>query len=220
VNNLTVLNWPNRLTLLRILLIAPFVVFLLNLQNPDWPWARWATLGVCLAMGISDSLDGILARKLNQESPLGKFLDPLADKLLITCAMILLGYSGTCVPGRQLPNWVVVTAIGKDLFVLLGFLVIFFATGKIFIKPGTIGKACTVSQIVLIVFVLVSPDLSGPLPGFSRHGPKGLWFICTALAVATAIDYWRTGVTFAAGEGPAADGQAGESNHRKDSLDR
>ena len=220
------LNWPNRITMLRICLIGPFVLLLLNVQNPDWPWARLAALGLGAAMGMSDVLDGMLARRYNQESSLGKFLDPLADKLVIISAMILLGYAGTCVLGQKLPSWVVVAALGKDLFVVLGFSVIFLATGKIFIKPGRIGKGCTVGQMLMICVVLASPDmiaasrpawLAGHLYNLGYYGPRVLWFVCTALALATAWDYFRSGLQFSATQTANADKQSADLTTSKDS---
>ena len=88
------LGWPNRITLGRMLLVGPFVVCLLNMDEPGRNWLRWAAVGIFAAMAVSDLLDGYLARRLHDESPLGKFLDPLADKLLITAAVLILGILG------------------------------------------------------------------------------------------------------------------------------
>ena len=60
------LNWPNRITMLRICLIGPFVLLLINIQDPNWPWARLAALGLCAAMGISDVLDGLLGNEIRK----------------------------------------------------------------------------------------------------------------------------------------------------------
>jgi len=212
--------------MLRICLIGPFVLLLINIQDPNWPWARLAALGLCAAMGISDVLDGMLARRYNQESLLGKFLDPLADKLVIISAMILLGYAGTCVLGQKLPSWVVVAALGKDLFVVLGFSVIFLATGKTFVQPGKIGKGCTASQMLMVCIVLASPDLisasrpawlAGHLYNLGYYGPKVLWFICTALALLTAWDYFRSGLQFSATQAPNSDQKSTDLKTSKNS---
>ena len=85
------LNWPNRISILRLLLVAPFVELLLNINDPSWrSWARYAALAIFVVMAVSDFLDGMLARKLNIRTRLGALLDPLADKVLIICSVVLL----------------------------------------------------------------------------------------------------------------------------------
>jgi len=193
------LSWPNRLTMLRIILIGPFVVSLLNLQSSTWHGARHCALSIFAAMAFSDLLDGYLARRFNQESPLGRFLDPLADKLLITCAMVLLGLESTAVPTFRIPSWVVVAAIGKDLFVVVGFLLVFIVTGRVLIRPGWLGKLCTDAQMVLVVGVLLGPDLEllGKIGSiFIRTLVPILWVACSALAVFTCWQYFRVGMKF------------------------
>jgi CDP-diacylglycerol--glycerol-3-phosphate 3-phosphatidyltransferase len=188
------INLPNTITIARILLVAPFVICLLNLQDPGWPWARPAALALFAAMAISDVADGQLARRRNQVTSLGKFLDPVADKLLVTCAVILLGMPTIGVPGFILPNWVVVLAVGKDLIVVIGFLLIYLAVGRIFISPSLPGKACTVCQLILVVAVLLGPNL----PGVARYLPTGLWWIASGLAGVAAINYVRIGQRYVA----------------------
>jgi len=192
------LTWPNRLTMLRIILIGPFVVSLLNLREPAWqPWARYTAITVFAAMAISDGLDGYLARTFRQETLLGRFLDPVADKLLVVCAMVLLGIENTTVPGFQIPSWVVVGALGKDLFVVVGFLLVFIVTGRVFIKPGWSGKVCTNIQMMLIVTVLFGPDLARA----NRIVPAALlwvlWISSTFFAALTCWLYYRNGARFA-----------------------
>ena len=141
----------------RIVLIWPFVLCLLNLQT--WGWARHAALGLFGLMAISDGLDGYLARRLNAHTLLGKFLDPLADKLLISATVVILGVPHTAIPGKVLPNWVVVAAVGKDLLVFAGFVVIYLITHQVFIQPRPAGKACTTLQFAMLVAMLLWPDL-------------------------------------------------------------
>ena len=196
------LTWPNRLTMLRIVLVGPFVVMLLNLRSPGWEWTRHAAIALFVVMIFSDMLDGYLARRFNQETRLGRFLDPVADKVLITCAMILLGIEKTSVPGFKLPSWVVVAAIGKDLFVVVGFLLVFIETGKIFIKPDRVGKWCTAFQMAMIVVVLTAPDVSriGHEAAVAvRILSRLLWVIVSGMAMAVCWDYFRSGMRFAEG---------------------
>lgn len=195
------LGWPNRITITRILLIGPFVVCLLNLNEPGAAWLRWLAVGIFGVMAASDLLDGYLARRLHDESPLGRFLDPLADKLLITTAVLFLGIVGISDPAGasdrlRLPNWAVVAAIGKDVFVCLGFAVVYFATGRVFIEPRAPGKLCTVVQLVMVLAMLVAFEAPASL-----RGPvmMVLWCAATALAVVSAVDYVIVGARLVAG---------------------
>lgn len=188
---MTWLNWPNRLSIARIVLVIPLVICLLNLNHAVW--VRPLALGMFLVMAVSDALDGFLARRLRQETPLGKFLDPLADKLLTTSALILLAVEATSVPGFQLPSWVPVIAIGKDVLVVVGFLLVKAATSEYFVQPRPLGKACTLLQSVMVGVVLAAPNL----PAFLQQFVPVLWWLASGLAVAAAADYLRIGNRFA-----------------------
>jgi len=189
------LSWPNRLTIMRILLVAPFVVMLFRLQDPVWgDWARYTALAIFAVMAISDALDGYLARRLHQESMIGRFLDPLADKLLILCSVAILTHHETHVPGCPLPHYVAVVVIGKDLIIVLGFCIIYLVTGRIYIDPRPTGKWCTTFQLLMVIAVLLSPDLPERLVWL----PRVMWWIASALAVVTVIHYFQLGRRFVA----------------------
>jgi len=189
------LTWPNRITILRILLTAPFVVALLHLQDAQWgEVARRLAVAVFLIMAISDGLDGYLARRLKQESAAGRFLDPLADKLLILLSVLLLGHEGTHVVGAMLPATVAVIAIGKDLVVILGFCIIYFTTSRLYIEPCRLGKWCTTFQLLMVIAILISPEL----PAWLSRLPKVLWWSASALACAAAVHYFQRGRRFLA----------------------
>ncbi len=178
------------------LLIGPFVVCLLNQDKPGYDWLRWAAVGVFGLMAASDFLDGLLARRLRDESDLGKFLDPLADKLLITSAVLILSIHGIGTPTTDDPqtriylqNWVAVAAIGKDLIVSIGFALLHLLTGAAKAEPRRLGKWCTMVQLMLVLALLVKPDFPAELFGLSRL----LALAATALAIAAALDYVRIG---------------------------
>lgn len=195
------LGWPNRITITRLLLIWPFALCLLYLNEPPLAWMRWLALSIFALMALSDLLDGYLARRLGHESLLGEFLDPLADKLLITVAVLFLCLVGigdaSDATGQafiRLPTWVAVVAIGKDLVVSIGFAAVYFTTSQVLIKPRPFGKSCTVVQLALVPAMLVWPNMPAWLSGL----PEVLWYVATALAVAAAFDYIRLGSRFVA----------------------
>jgi CDP-diacylglycerol--glycerol-3-phosphate 3-phosphatidyltransferase len=196
------LGWPNRITITRLLLVWPFALCLLYMNAAGSGWLRWLAVAIFGAMAASDVLDGYLARRLGDESPLGRFLDPLADKLLITVAVLILCVVGirdlsdpTAPPAMRLPTWVAVVAVGKDLVVSLGFAAVYFTTGRVLIRPRLFGKCCTVVQLLMVLSVLLWIDAPIWLSGL----PEVLWYLATALAVAAALDYVRLGSQFVAG---------------------
>ena len=155
------LTLANLVTILRILLILPFVMCLLKQGHPAYGDAmRWAAFGIFLVMAASDALDGYLARVKKQTTALGAFLDPLADKLMITCSSVILALPQTAVEGFRLPLTVVVLIIGKDILLLLGFAVTYFLTGSVHIKPVWAGKASTFFQICMVLSILLGPEVS------------------------------------------------------------
>ena len=109
-------------------------------------------------MAISDALDGYLARKNKQVTALGAFLDPMADKLMITCACVVLCAPQTAIEGFALPLTVVVMIIGKDILLLLGFIVTFLLTDQVHIRPVWAGKVSTFLQVVMVFSVLIGPE--------------------------------------------------------------
>lgn len=155
------LTLANLVTIFRILLVGPFVMCLLKAADPAFSvLMRWTALGFFFVMAVSDALDGYLARVRHQATSLGAFLDPLADKLMITCASIILAIPDTSVAGFRLPLTVVVLIVGKDLLLLMGFVVTYFLTGHVHIQPVWAGKACTFFQICMVLSILLGPELA------------------------------------------------------------
>jgi CDP-diacylglycerol--glycerol-3-phosphate 3-phosphatidyltransferase len=189
----TWLNWPNRITIGRIALVGPLVICLLNLDVAV-PHVRRLALALLIIMSLSDAVDGFLARRMNEESALGRFLDPVADKLLISCAVVILAIESIGVPGFTLPNWVPVIALGKDVVVVIGFLLIYLVTGAFFVEPRVWGKACTLVQLVMLATILVAPDL----PVILQRLVPALWGGASGLAVVAMVDYFVVGNRFAA----------------------
>ena len=191
-----VLTWANQITILRILLIAPFVICMLKSNESDAGFAyRYAALGIFMVMCISDVLDGYMARVKKQMTQLGSFLDPLADKLLMTCACILLATTKTAVTGFKLPYEVVVLIIGKDLFMMTGFITLYLFTSHIRIVSVAAGKASTFLQLSMVLTTLIAPEMSMHFTWWV-YLAKGLWFLTASAAVLSTLIYIRHGKQF------------------------
>ena len=190
-------TWATRITLLRIFLIAPFVMLMLNINNAamtenERHLLRYAATGIFLIMAVSDGIDGYLARRKKQATKLGAFLDPLADKLLMTCACLLLASKRAMVPDFRMPIEVVVIIIAKDMFLLIGFLVVFLFTQQVHVLPVRIGKVATALQLVMVGMVLLAPEMSGFIPYYIWVLRVFWWSAAGTAILATAI-YIRAG---------------------------
>lgn len=185
------LNWPNRISAARIALVAPFVICLLNL-NAGWAGWRLVALAIFVAMAVSDAVDGYLARRLRAETLLGRYLDPIGDKLLMASSVVLLAIDESSVAGFQLPTWVPVVAIGKDVLMVVGFGLMYVTTGEFLVQPRPWGKGCTLVQLVMVGYVLIAPDLPTRL---QRLLPL-LYWAASAFAVIAFGDYVRLGNRF------------------------
>jgi CDP-diacylglycerol--glycerol-3-phosphate 3-phosphatidyltransferase/cardiolipin synthase len=196
------LNWATRITILRILLIIPFVGFMLKINDPEFSPAmqnlmRYISVVIFLIMAVSDGIDGYLARKKNQVTRLGAFLDPLADKLLMTCACLLLASQRGHVANFFLPQTVVVLIISKDIFLLLGFTVVYLITSQTPLQPAFIGKTATTLQLAMVSAILIAPEVSMIVPGWIWF-LRVLWWSAFATAICTMMVYIRTGLRYIA----------------------
>lgn len=192
------LNWPNRISILRLLLVAPLVVALMN--QHDWPAARHVALGLFVIMGVSDALDGMLARKTGARTRLGAILDPLADKVMVICTVVLLSLPESAVPQARLPSYVVVAIVGKDLWVIAGFMVIYLVTDRFRVQPTLAGKLSTFAQIVMIALTLLAPDINRLSAGLGSILAMITAWAVVALAILAAASYTALGLRFIARE--------------------
>lgn len=147
----------NKVTILRILLIPFFVVQVLYYVDNGNEIHRFLALVSFALCAISDGIDGYIARRYHQRSELGAILDPLADKLLLVSAVILLSYDHAPHLPR-LPLWLVVTILSRDLLLLLGALVIQMVAGRLRVQPRLLGKLATVLQMVTVIWALLQWD--------------------------------------------------------------
>lgn len=163
---------PNMITILRFLLV-PGVVFALLTDKMGWALAGF------LVAGISDGIDGFIARQFNQRSELGAYMDPMADKLLLVSVFLVLGFMG------ELPLWLVIAAVSRDALIVCAVLLSTVMGHPVEMKPLYVSKANTAIQIVLAAIVLA--ELA-----FATHfGPTRIAFIFLSglLTVASAAAY-------------------------------
>ncbi len=191
------LSWASRITIVRILLIVPFVSCMLKINDAALSESmrdamRYAATFIFLVMAASDAIDGFLARKKKQITKLGSFLDPTADKLLMTSACLLLASQRGHVDGFLLPTTVVVLIIGKDLFLLIGFVIIYFITSRLLIAPALIGKIATALQLSMVAGILIAPEISAFLPGWIWF-LRVLWWSAAGAAILATLIYIRNG---------------------------
>jgi cardiolipin synthase len=140
--NSRILTVPNQLTFLR-LFFLPFFIIAIKYDH------YLIALGVLVAAGLSDGLDGLLARTMNQRTPLGAYLDPIADKLLMSSSYVVLALKG------KIGWWLAILVLGRDVSLLIACATILLTVGYRPFPPSIWGKAATSFEILLIVLVLV-----------------------------------------------------------------
>jgi len=189
------LNLANRITLARMVLIPVFLVVLLgelpaSVSIPEW-WLiaqPWIASAIFIALAASDAVDGYVARSRNQVTTFGKFIDPLADKLLVMAALVAL------VDLEKLPSWIALVIIAREL-VVSGLRMVAVAEGRV-IAASNFGKVKTVLQIAAIVgFMLKGSSLIERLVGPDGQTIfSGLaWIVMAAavvMTVASMVDYF------------------------------
>jgi cardiolipin synthase (CMP-forming) len=147
----------NKITILRILLIPFFVVEILYYVKEGRELYRWLAIISFAAAAICDGVDGWVARRFNQRSELGAILDPLADKLLLVSAIVVLSFDHEPYL-ESIPLWLTGTIIGRDVLLLVGLLVIWMMVGKLTVRPRVMGKVATVLQMFVVLWILVKLD--------------------------------------------------------------
>jgi cardiolipin synthase (CMP-forming) len=143
-----ILTYANQLTILRMIFIPCFVLLII------YGHPKPATMVFVLA-GLSDGLDGLLARKFQQKTVLGSYLDPMADKLLLTAAFVTLTVPGLAL-AVHIPIWLTVLSISRDVLIAFSALVIHLQTGHADFPPSILGKCTTASQLVTVGFCLLA----------------------------------------------------------------
>ncbi len=170
------INLPNLLTLGRIVLTPAMVIFLLD-RKIDYAFA------VFVVAGVTDGLDGFLARVMKQKTKTGAILDPIADKLLLNTAyatLVAIGY---------IPNYLAVLVISRDVIIVMGVLLLFLFHRGVEIRPTWLGKLTTLFQLGTIFFVF-----AGHFFVLSSWVLPGLYAITAVLTVLSGLHYMMLGI--------------------------
>ena len=161
------LTLPNFLTLLRIIAVPVFLILITKHHYA-------AAMLVFMLAGITDTMDGVLARLTDAKSDLGAALDPLADKLLLVSSFVILAWVGV------IPPWLMILVLTRDVVILVGYLAIYFLSTPMAVAPSAIGKFNTYMEMVTVTLALATvarPDL--------------------AIAPVNRVAWWMTGATIA-----------------------
>jgi len=192
----------NQLTLLRLVFI-PFVILSIVYDRYQ------AAFVLVLIAGITDGMDGLLARRLGQQTTLGKYLDPIADKLLLNSAFLALAAV------REIPLWLVILVLSRDVIMVTTSVVIILATTQRLFPPSLSGKASTLAQVATVLLTLSALLLPlGPLVVLQQVGV----YTAAALTIVSGLQYaWLTaerlrGAERAASQNPQP---SGEESHRE-----
>ena len=176
----SVLTIANQLSILRIVLVPVFII-LLTYEETGY------ALAVFVAAGLTDALDGIIARRFGQKTSIGAVLDPLADKLLMTTSLVILS-----LPQMEfsnlIPRWLVILTLFRDIFLVIISTVIVLMVGWRVFKPSPYGKAATVLHFLTILSVLYSNWKGVPIPQLSV-----LFYMTGILTAYSGLHYLVTG---------------------------
>lgn len=140
------MNTANLLTIFRILLVPVFAVFLYK----GTPESRLIALGIFFIAGITDAIDGLIARKRDQVSKFGKHVDPIADKILLITAFIMLTLD------KSIPIFLTIIVIARDIVIISGFLILYVVLGSLEPNPSKMSKCTTFLQIFTIIYALLN----------------------------------------------------------------
>ncbi len=177
-----IITLPNLLTVFRMVLVPVFVSLLF--------YQRFGmALGVFILAGITDGLDGLLARRFDQKSQLGTILDPIADKLLLVTSFIVLSLPSISPQPRPghfpVPFWVTAAVLSRDIFIVVGAAAINIVTGYRGFRPSWLGKLSTTVQILAIIAILVAAIF----PAGSGYYLPTAYALVFALALFSGVHY-------------------------------
>ena len=186
-------NWslPNVLTYARVVAVPVVAGFLFW---PNDPWARWTALAIFVAAAITDFFDGYFARAWAQQSSLGRMLDPIADKLLVSAVILMLAADQT-ITGRTL--WAAIVILCREI--LVSGLREYLAELRVPVPVTAVAKWKTTAQLVALGFLIAGPAGESVLPGATTIGVGLLW-IAALLTLYTGWDYMKASYDHVGGD--------------------
>ena len=164
---------PNQITFLRLGILP---LFLILIAYDHYGWA----LLVLVFAGLSDGIDGLIARKFNQRSSLGAYLDPIADKLLLSSSFLILAFK------KQIAWWLTILVLSRDVLILIVAVVIILSAGYRPFPPSIFGKLTTLFQIILVFAVVFGAAYPGPSIALLT---RFLIYTVTALCIGSGLHY-------------------------------
>lgn len=194
------MNLPNKLTIFRIILVPIMVIIPFFNIGGEWlgiPTYMWIINAIFCLASLTDKLDGTLARKWNQVTTLGKFLDPIADKILVLAAMLMLVEMG------NLPAWIPIIILMRE-FAVSGYRLIAVEKGGKVIAASIWGKLKTVTQIIAIIFAFININNTNKFFAFTNGNLTGaslviniitsiMMLVCVIATIFSGIDYLKGG---------------------------
>ena len=179
---------PNQITFLRLGFLPLFLILM------SYERYRWALL-VLVVAGLSDGIDGLLARSLNQRSSLGAYLDPIADKLLLSSSFLILAFK------KQLAWWLTILVLSRDVLILIVAVVILLISGYRPFPPSIYGKLTTATEIILVFLVVLGAAYPHYHVGALNHL---LVYAVTVLSIVSGFHYSFTTARHLSGSTPEA----------------
>jgi len=179
---------PNQITFLRLGFLPLFLILM------SYERYRWALL-VLVVSGLSDGIDGLLARSLNQRSSLGAYLDPIADKLLLSSSFLILAFK------KQLAWWLTILVLSRDVLILIVAVVILLISGYRPFPPSIYGKLTTATEIILVFLVVLGAAYPHYHVGVLNHL---LVYAVTVLSIVSGFHYSFTTARHLSGSTPEA----------------
>lgn len=178
------LNLSNKISLSRIFFILPLVFCITQVQHNNH--YRYFCLFIMMIIWLSDMLDGYFARRRNEITNLGRYLDPVADKLVLVISCIILS-SDHVWPEPRFPNWITAVIVCRDLVLMLGTIVLLVITGRMDCQPTMLGKAAAGLQIIAIISVIMGNLI--PLTVLIA-----IWWMAVILTFVSGLLYMYRGV--------------------------
>lgn len=174
------MNLANRISFCRIVLVPLFAASVLY-YTPQKDYFRFLAASVFILSVLSDWFDGYVARRKKQMTKAGAFLDPIADKLLINTAFILLFIRKGLSAQFEIPVWIPLVVLSRDLLLVVGSLLIYLTQRKLDIRPRLLGRCSTFFQTLSIIFIILHIPFT-----------PTIWYITGFFTIASGLDYvWR-----------------------------